>query len=742
VLIAGGDVGGALNGIVPLATSTTSTNAATLYEAVSDAFSIVGAMNIAREATSSAVALPNGKILFAGGSHCYPQNYPKTGLCKSAYSGFQCDALQTAELYDETTQTFTMAGAGSGGLMNAARSGATATLIKNSGTGLDGKVLITGGSSGSTFLALSSPPVGCGPLGQTALNSAEIYDPVADSFTATGTIPGCAAGTSTPACTTGLPAVCGGSGTPSLITSASESGTTVTITSAANPAGLTVGGYVTITGVNNPLYNGFFAVTAIPSGTTFQYADVNTGLGTATGGYAAASTAETPITSASESGTTVTITSPVNPSGLIVGDTVTVAGVSVAGYDGIFTVTAVPSGTTFQYTGTSGLGAGTGGFATANTAQCGLVDSSAQLLNNGEVLVAGGDYIVFLGQSSPQAFLFNPATATFAQTGAMHVAREEPGISILPSGNVLVAGGLTGEAAACAPTPSTPVDFTTNFSAEVYNPTAGTWTLTPGSSSTPGATGGMSVQRIASAELFTTGPDAGLVIMAGGVSAVTTNGTSPNFGTCVATTQIHQVSQSATDLFEESTGLFTPTGTLTQSRGGYGYGILKSGPNAGDLVVVGGECANNSLSSAAIGTAEAYNDCDGGTGPKTAQNDYYELYNQAAGTWTLGANNPSWFTPAAITSASETGTTVTVTMATANPVGLAVGGSVVITGTSNAKYNNLPPSTTIPLEWIVTAIPSSTTFQFTAVSSGLAAATGGTATADTPAAAPASVVLP
>ncbi len=60
----------------------------------------------------------------------------------------------------------------------------------------------------------------------------------------------------------------------------------------------------------------------------------------------------------------------------------------------------------------------------ANTVQCGLIDSAAQLLNNGEVLVAGGDYIVFLGQSSPQAFLFNPSTATFTQTGAMNVARE------------------------------------------------------------------------------------------------------------------------------------------------------------------------------------------------------------------------------------------------------------------------------------------------------------------------------
>ena len=75
------------------------------------------------------------------------------------------------------------------------------------------------------------------------------------------------------------------------------------------------------------------------------------------------------------------------------------------------------------------MGAGTGGFAAADTAQCGLVDADAALLNNGKVLVAGGDYIVFLGQSSPQAFLFNPSTATFSQTVPMNVARELPGNS-------------------------------------------------------------------------------------------------------------------------------------------------------------------------------------------------------------------------------------------------------------------------------------------------------------------------
>jgi hypothetical protein len=735
VLIAGGDIGGLLSGFVPLSTSTTSTNAAQIYESISDAFAVVSPMLTAREAQATAVVLPNQKILLLGGSHCYAKTYPVGGLCGgSSFSGFQCDALQTAELYNENTQSFTLAGGGStpAHLMTTARSGASATLIENSGTALDGKVLITGGSTGSTFTALSTPPPGCGPFGQVAQNSAEIYDPVADTFTATTSIPGCAAGTTPPACTTGLPAVCGGNGTPSPITSTSESGTTVTVTSAANPPGLTVGSYVTVSSVSVIGYNGFWAVTAIPSSTTFQYA-ATSGLAAGTGGYAAVST-ESPITSTSESGTTVTITSAANPPGLMVGDSVTISGVKIAGYDGIYTVTAIPSSTTFQYTGTSGLAVSSGGFAQSGTSQCGLVDSSTQLLNNGEVLVTGGDYIVFLGQSSPQAFIFNPATPGFTQTAPMKVAREEPGIALLPSGNVLVAGGLTGIAASCAATPSTPVDFTSNYSAEIYNPTAGTWTLTTGSSATPGATGGMSSQRIAAIELITSGPDAGLVIAAGGVSAVTTNGTTPNYGTCEAETDIHQVTQTSTDLFDEGTGVFTPTGKLNLGRGGYGYGFINAGPNAGDFVVVGGECAVDTLASAAIGSAEAGTLCGA-----PAKADYYELFDPSTGLWTLGANNPSYFTPVAVTSASESGTTATITMTTANPVGLAVGGSVTVAGVSVTGYNGTFP---------VTAIPSSTTFQYTpttaagAIVSGLAPGTGGTAVATIPANSGQSTVLP
>ncbi|MFZ0678369.1 hypothetical protein [Candidatus Binatus sp.] len=118
---------------------------------LSDAFMSVGSPNTAREATATAVVLPNGKTLIAGGSHCAAKTYGPGGLCGgSSFSGFQCDALNTAELYSEGTELYTLAGAGSGGVMTTARSGATGTLITGSGTSLDGELLITGGSTCST----------------------------------------------------------------------------------------------------------------------------------------------------------------------------------------------------------------------------------------------------------------------------------------------------------------------------------------------------------------------------------------------------------------------------------------------------------------------------------------------------------------------------------------------------------------------------------------------------------------
>ena len=81
---------------------------------------------------------------------------------------------------------------------------------------------------------------------------------------------------------------------------------------------------------------------------------------------------------------------------------------------------------------------------------------SAVLLQNGEVLVAGGD-----GETPSTAELYNPATGTWTATGSMTTKRSAT-LVLLPSGEVLAAGG----------------DNNRPDTAELYNPTTGTWSAT------------------------------------------------------------------------------------------------------------------------------------------------------------------------------------------------------------------------------------------------------------------------
>ncbi len=80
---------------------------------------------------------------------------------------------------------------------------------------------------------------------------------------------------------------------------------------------------------------------------------------------------------------------------------------------------------------------------------------TATLLPNGQVLVAGGDTCLYGGcPALASAELYNPATGTWAPTGSMNVARSHHTATLLPNGQVLAAGGDAG-------------------SAELYNPATG-----------------------------------------------------------------------------------------------------------------------------------------------------------------------------------------------------------------------------------------------------------------------------
>jgi hypothetical protein len=131
---------------------------------------------------------------------------------------------------------------------------------------------------------------------------------------------------------------------------ATQNGYLVTITTSA-PHGFSTGQFVTVAGVGVAGYNGTFAVVSVPSSTQFTYIAGAAGLPSSGGGTAASATV-TVQTSAAH--------------GLSAGQLVTIAGVSVSGYNGTFAIATVPDSTHFTYGATAGgLAASGGGTAAA-----------------------------------------------------------------------------------------------------------------------------------------------------------------------------------------------------------------------------------------------------------------------------------------------------------------------------------------------------------------------------------------
>ncbi len=117
---------------------------AEIYDPATNAWAAVpGVMQSARAHNPVAIVLTSGKVLIAGGSDT-------TG-----------HPVSTADLYDPATNAFVTVGRPPD--MGTARQGAAAALLTS------GKVLVAGGTGGT---------------GSTMLSSAEVYDPVANTWTA------------------------------------------------------------------------------------------------------------------------------------------------------------------------------------------------------------------------------------------------------------------------------------------------------------------------------------------------------------------------------------------------------------------------------------------------------------------------------------------------------------------------------------------------------------------------------
>jgi hypothetical protein len=175
---------------------------------------------------------------------------------------------------------------------------------------------------------------------------------------------------------------------------------------------------------------------------------------------------------------------------------------------------------------------------------------TANLLNNGTVLIAGGNTAntVVTGRAE----IFNPATGTFLATGNLATPRTAHSSTLLNDGTVLIAGGGLFVAS-----PLMAVAISSN---EIYNPTSGTF----------GSAASLNTARLAhTATLLSNGS----VLATGGESLVTITSTSylssaevfvPGTFTPPSLVSI-KVAPSNSSISSAATQRFTATGTFSDN---------------------------------------------------------------------------------------------------------------------------------------------------------------------------------
>ncbi len=576
------------NGLVLIAGGIDSTGyptaSAELFDRTTQTFTPTGSLTLPRF-WHTATLLPNGLVLIAGGSD---ENN---------------DPISSAEIYNPNTGVFTPAGA-----LSTARFLHTATLLNN------GLVLFAGGFGGNGFLTSAEVynfatgtfrPTGslhaardghtatlltsgsvllAGGQNQSYLSSEEVYDPNSETFTVSANLPVAEAGAT-------ATLLADGSGDVLIAGGAGDGGYFDTA-SLYQPATLTPPGLVSIS-VTQALPDLSTSYIGLSSQTTQRVAAI----GTFSDGSTEALNAVTWSSSntnlvrisndATDPGTGLDITG--SPSASSV--TITAAAGSISA-----TTTLNLRSSGFVYTQNQA-----GAQTSLNSARN---SHTATLLNNGQVLLAGGTY----GGPLASAELYNPATGTFTETGSMNTPREDHTATLLNNGMVLIAGGLSTNPLA---------------SAELYNPATGAFTYTGnmvdpryshtatllnngmvliagGSNNTSGilntaelydpasgtftSTGTMNSQRVNhTATLLANG----LVLLAGGIITISAE---PPTNTA--------------ELYDPITGAFTPTGNMNTPRYWHTATLLTSGMV---LIVGGADDANGD----ATNTAELFNPATG-----------------------------------------------------------------------------------------------------------------------------------
>ncbi len=540
-----------------------------IYDASTNLWSGTGSLDM--RSAHTATLLPNGKVLVDGGQNDLP--------------------VYNTSLYDPTAGTWTLVAS-----PNVQRFFHSATLLPN------GKVLVAGGLS-------NYPSTGI------VRQEAHLYDPVTNTWAATGPLNHPRYGHSATLLPDGKVAVIGGRGIPRTLNQVEiydPSSGTWSVSSAllATPrkfhtATLLADGRVVIVGGSNlgnaPIASVEIFSSSSPAwsatgsmGTTRGYAPSVTlpdGKILVTGGYNGSelTTADlyNPATGSwSSAGTMVSGhtegTATLLPNGrvLLAGHREPGSGQNSELYDpAAGTWTALPNmpSSRIRHTATllvsgkvlitggglpSGLAASllfdpdTNSWSTSGSLATGRLWHTATALPNGKVLATGGTSD-FAMESFGSCELYDPAAGTWSTVNAMLETRQRHSSTLLSNGKVLVVGGLHMGGGFTA---------TPRATAELYDPATGTWS----------STGSLAAARYDHrAELL---PD-GRVIVAGGT------------GTGAALT--------STEIYNPATGTWSSGPVLSTGRTGALLTLLTTGK-----VLIAGGTSGNAFGTPYLNTTE------------------------------------------------------------------------------------------------------------------------------------------
>ena len=319
-----------------------------------------------------------------------------------------------------------------------------------------------------------------------------------------------------------------------------------------------------------------------------------------------------------------------------------------------------------------------GGFSATGNMSVAHDHHTATLLNNGQVLMAGG----YNGGYLTTAELFNPAAGTFTLTGTLNTAREYHTATLLSNGLVLIAGGYNGAYLS---------------SAELYNPATGTFTVT-GSLNTARAyqtatllnnglvlmTGGYgSSGTLASAEVYD--PSTGIFTVTGNLNTVREHHTATllNNGQVLVAGGYKGTYLNTAELYNPVTGVFTLTGSLNTARAYHSATLL----NSGQVLMAGGY--NGSY----LSSAELYNPATGVFTAAASLNtarEYHSATSLSNGqVLVAGGYNGAYLTSAELYNPATNVFAATGSLNTARAYQTATllnNGTVLVTGGNNAGY--------------------------------------------------------